>query len=162
MMDAIDNSDPDLKPRKPNVHAVDIVAVIAGVVPFAVPYNTTTTSGVETGPAGMSIVERTETHEDYAAIGGGAAAVLFAIIGLALIGRMGSRPLRLGIFIVLLALGGFQIIRGVLAGQDGGTRVKGIHLGLVAPSGLEPERPKAMGFKPTTSTNSVTGPLDDA
>jgi hypothetical protein len=110
-----DDLDPDLRPRKPKVHVADVAGLLCGAVPFALSYSKTTSSYASTDGGGLEIGTITRSHMDYVALGGGGVAVLCAIIGLAMISRMGSRPLRLGIFIVLLALGGFQIIRGVLA-----------------------------------------------
>jgi hypothetical protein len=113
--EASNDLDPDLQPRKANVHLVDVAGLLCGAVPFALSYSKTTSSYSSTDGARLEMGTTTKSHMDYVALGGGAIAALCAIIGLAMIGRMGSRPLRLGIFIVLLALGGFQIMRGVLA-----------------------------------------------
>ena len=123
--DVEDDLDPELRPRKPKVHFVDVAGVLAGVLPFALSYSTTTSSYTSTDGGGLEVGTVTKSHMDYVALGGGGAAVLCAVIGLAMIGKMGSRPLRFAVFALLLALGGLQIIRGVLA-DTGGSSSSGV------------------------------------
>ena len=117
--------DPDLRPRKPTIHFVDIVGLLAGAVPFALSYSKTTSSYSSTAGGGLEVGTVTTSHMDYVALGGGGLAILCAFVGLLMIGRMASRPLRFAVFAVLLALGGLQIIRGVLA-DTGGSSTSGV------------------------------------
>ena len=102
---------------KPSFHTLDFVGLVLGLIPFGISYSVTTTDFFEvTASGGMSSGTMTKHHMDYVALAGGGGAILCAIVSLAMIGRMKSRGVRIGIFAVLLALGGLQVIRGVLAG----------------------------------------------
>jgi hypothetical protein len=122
---AIDLDEEQLRKRH-RFHPLDVLGVIAGLVPFAVPYRTTTTEFSEKIGENLSIGTRTTVHMDYAALAGGAIALVCAIGGLTVIGRFSSRPLRLAIFIALLSLAALQIILGVLAASGPGGGVRGV------------------------------------
>lgn len=117
--------DSDLMAMKPVWHVVDVLGLVTGLVPFVLSYSQTTSTSVSTSGGGLDVGTTTVSHMDYVALGGGGVTLLLAVIGLALIGRMRSRSIRLAIFIVLLALGSFQIIRGVLA-DTGATSSSGM------------------------------------
>ncbi len=112
-----DELNADVEAMKPRLHVVDFLGLIAGAVPFVLPpMNTSTSSYSSTTGGGFEVGTKTTKHVDYIALGGGAGAIICAIIGIALIGRMRVRALRFGVFAVLLALGVFQVIRAVLLG----------------------------------------------
>ena len=120
----------DLAAMKPTLHPVDFFGLIAALVPFGLSYSRTETSySTVTATGALEVGTRTTRHMDYVALAGGALALVCAVIGLSLIGRMKAKGIRFAIFAVLLALGGFQIIRGVLVGLDGGSSVSGTILG---------------------------------
>lgn len=108
-------TDPDLDAMKPRYHALDFIGLALGLIPFMISYSTTSSTSTSITSDGMTISSQTVKHMDYVALGGGAGAILCALLGLAFIGRMRSRPLRLGVFVGLIALGGLQIVRAMLA-----------------------------------------------
>jgi hypothetical protein len=125
MSTAVD--DPDIAPQKKSFSAADIFGLIAGLVPFALSFSESKTEYSNQTANGLEIGTRTTRHMDYIALGGGGVAILCAFIGLFMIGRMKSKPLRFVIFAVLLALGGFQIMRGALiepGGSDSGVLLR--------------------------------------
>ena len=107
--------DPDLEALKPRYHALDFIGLALGMIPFAISYSTTSSTSTSVTSDGMTISSQTVKHMDYVALGGGVGAILCALLGLAFIGKMRSRPLRLAVFVGLLALGGLQILRALLA-----------------------------------------------
>jgi hypothetical protein len=115
----------ELEAFKKNWTPVDFLGLAAGLVPFALSWSTTTTSSVEAKGGGLEMSTSTTKHIDYLAVGGGAVAVVCAIVGLLLIGRMRTRSIRFVVFAGLLALGGLQLVRGVLAPT--GTSVSGTY-----------------------------------
>jgi hypothetical protein len=115
--------DPDITPQKKTFTAADFFGLIAGLVPFALSFSESKTDYSDMTANGLEVGTRTTRHMDYNALGGGGIAILCAFVGMLMIGRMKSKPLRFAIFAVLLALGGFQILRGALiepGGSDSG------------------------------------------
>lgn len=105
----------DLQNLKPQWHALDFIGLALGMIPFVLSYSTSKTSYSTITSEGMAVGERVTKHVDYVALAGGGGAILCALIGLMFIGKMRRRPPRLAVFLCLLALGAFQILRGVLA-----------------------------------------------
>jgi hypothetical protein len=118
-----DTSDPELEALKKNWLPVDFIGLAAGLVPFVLSYSETSTHSVTTRGSGVDVTQTIQQHVDYIALGGGAVAIACAVIGLLLIARTRTRALRFAVFAGVLALGGFQIIRGTLT--EGGTSVSG-------------------------------------
>jgi hypothetical protein len=107
--------DAELQAMKPSWHTLDVVGLVLGLIPFALSYSVTTSAySSTTVNGGFEVGTQTTHHMDYVALAGGGGAILCAIVSLAMIGRMRSRGVRLGVFAALLALGGLQVIRGVL------------------------------------------------
>lgn len=121
-----DAGDPDLAPQKKAWTPFDFLGLAAGLVPFALPYSESKTDYATETPHGLEVGTRTTKHMDYMALGGGGVAVVCAFVGLFLLARLKWRGFRLALFAVLLALGGFQILRGALVEQ--GTSESGVLL----------------------------------
>jgi hypothetical protein len=115
--------DPELAAFKKNWSPVDVLGFAAGLVPFVLSFSTSSETSVEMHGTSMEISTRTHKHMDYVAVAGGAVAVVCAFVGLLLIARMRTRAVRFVVFAVLLALGGFQLVRGFLV--ESGTHVSG-------------------------------------
>lgn len=86
----------------------EIIAFVIGIVPFVCNIGTTSTRTVN-----GQVVSHQETN--FIALAAGALVILMAIASFRLLGRTADedRIKRIGVIVVLVALGAFQILRGL-------------------------------------------------
>lgn len=108
-MASIEHEDPEVAAMRgvkvPS--AAEYIGAVAGCIPFVIHYSSassTTVNGVVTS----------SSYLDYVAVAGGATAVLFGLVSLALLGKTApdKKQLRTMFGIGLLLLGIFQLVRG--------------------------------------------------
>src|SRR5262245_56043420 len=98
-------NDEEIAALGPKWHPLDVIGLIAGVVPFAFSISTTQTSFVETTPGGgMSIGTRTVKHIDYVAAAAAPIVLVCAVAGLAASLRRTPRARRWIRFVVFAGL----------------------------------------------------------
>ncbi len=114
-----DGLDAEMLAMRPKWHPVDFFGLVTGIIPFFLSYTKTTTESLSVTSAGAEISSRTVTHVDYVALACGAGTIVCALVVLATRGRMRSVGARFFVFAALLALGGLQLVRGVLATMGG-------------------------------------------
>ena len=121
MNEAIDVADPELAamraPKCP--HSVDYLALAAGALPFVLSFRETHTESItfdgSVDPKAVAELSAKASHTEYkdaAAIGGGAVAVVLALVTLAFwrSTQREKRAMRIGLTLVILALGAYQLI----------------------------------------------------
>lgn len=86
----------------------EIIAFVLGIVPFVCNFSTSTTT-----TRNGQVTSHQET--DFIALAAGAIVMLMAAASFRLLGRTANedRIKRIGIIVVLVALGAFQILRGL-------------------------------------------------